>query len=180
MNNKGFLLKRFFCFCVFLSFFSFYAFRATLAVEGGVKMKLSSPDFQPNQMMPSQFTCQGQDINPVLDIADIPDGTKSLVLIMDDPDAPMGTWVHWVVYDMVPQPQIKQGEVPGVQGINSFRRLDYGGPCPPSGTHRYFFKLYALDRMLGLPEGVTKKDVIQAMEGHILDQADLVGLYKKK
>jgi Raf kinase inhibitor-like YbhB/YbcL family protein len=147
---------------------------------GAVEMKLTSPEFGHNQSIPAKFTCQGDDINPALVIEDIPEGTKSLALIVDDPDAPMGTWVHWVVYDIPVSSGIEADSVPGKQGRNDFRRLDYGGPCPPSGTHRYFFKIYALDRELGLAEGISKKDLEKAMQGHILDKVELIGLYKKK
>ena len=147
--------------------------------EGGENMKLTSPAFENNKSIPSKFTCQGEDINPALVIEDIPAGTKSLALIVDDPDAPMGTWVHWVVYDIAPISRIDENSIPGKQGINDFRKKDYGGPCPPSGTHRYFFKIYALGKELGLGEGINKKGLEGAMQGHILDQAELIGLYKK-
>lgn len=142
-------------------------------------MKITSPEFEHNAMIPSQFTCDGEDINPPLIIEDIPPETKSLALIVDDPDAPMGTWVHWVVYDIPVTNQIQEDSIPGKQGMNDFRKKDYGGPCPPSGTHRYFFKLYALDQELNLEEGLSKKDLEDAMEGHILAQAELIGLYKR-
>lgn len=142
-------------------------------------MKISSPEFEHNEMIPSQFTCDGEDINPALIIEDIPPETKSLALIVDDPDAPMGTWVHWVVYDIPVTNQIQEDSAPGKQGMNDFRKKGYGGPCPPSGTHRYFFKLYALDQELNLEEGLRKKNVENAMEGHILAQAELIGLYKR-
>ncbi len=142
-------------------------------------MKISSPEFEHNEMIPSQFTCDGEDINPTLIIEDIPLETKSLALIVDDPDAPMGTWVHWVVYDIPVTNQIQEDSIPGKQGMNDFRKKDYGGPCPPSGTHRYFFKLYALDQELNLDEGLSKRDAENAMEGHILAQAELIGLYKR-
>lgn len=144
------------------------------------KMKLSSPEFEHNGFIPKKFTCQGEDVNPTLVIEDIPDGTKSLALIMDDPDAPMGTWVHWVVFNIPVISRIEENSVPGKQGINDFGRLNYGGPCPPSGTHRYFFKLYALDTELDLGEGITKKELEEAMEGHILQKVELIGLYKKQ
>ncbi len=148
--------------------------------ERGVEMKLTSPSFKDKANIPSKFTCEGEDINPGLDIEDIPDGTKSLALIVDDPDAPMKTWVHWVVYDIAPtQRHIDENSIPGKQGINDFRKENYGGPCPPSGTHRYFFKIYALGKVLGLREGVSKEDLEKAMQGHVLDQAELVGLYKR-
>ena len=143
-------------------------------------MKITSPEFKNNGSIPAKYTCQGQDINPPLLIEGIPEGTKSLALIMDDPDAPMGTWVHWVVYDIPPAGRIAENSVPGTQGTNTSGAFEYGGPCPPSGTHRYFFKVYALDAMLGLKEGVAKKDLEKSMEGHILDKAELMGVYKKK
>ena len=147
---------------------------------GGDPMKLTSSAFQHNQMIPAQFTCEGDDVNPALEIFGVPQQAQSLALIMDDPDAPRGTWVHWVVFDIPVTDQIGEETRPGPQGINDFGRLDYGGPCPPSGTHRYFFKIYALDSQLNLKEGITKADLEKAMKGHILDQAELVGLYKKK
>lgn len=142
-------------------------------------MKLSSPEFEHNQSIPAKFTCQGQDINPALVIEDIPKEAKALGLIVDDPDAPMGTWVHWVVYDIPVTNRIEENNIPGKQGINDFGRKNYGGPCPPSGRHRYLFKIYALDGELGLPEGVSKQDLEEEMSGHILDQAELIGLYEK-
>lgn len=140
-------------------------------------MKLSSKEFGPNQMIPQKFTCKGANINPELLIADLPPETKSLVLIVDDPDAPAGTWVHWVIYDIPPVASIKENSAPGTQGINDFRKNAYGGPCPPSGTHRYFFKAYALDVKLNLPEGQSKAQIEKAIEGHILQKDELVGLF---
>lgn len=143
------------------------------------KMKLTSKEFDHNGPIPKKFTCQGADVNPSLNIENIPEGAKSLALIVDDPDAPMGTWVHWVVFDIPVISEIAQESIPGKQGINDFGRRYWGGPCPPSGTHRYFFKIYALDSELGLEEGVSKEDLEGAMQGHILDQAELIGVYKK-
>ena len=143
------------------------------------KMKLTSPEFEHKGVIPSKFTCQGADVNPALIIEGLPNGVKSLALIVDDPDAPMGIWVHWVVYDIPVIPEIKENSIPGTQGSNDFGRENYGGPCPPSGTHRYFFKLYALDTQLNLPEGISKEDLEKATRGHILDKAELIGLYKK-
>ena len=147
--------------------------------EESASMKLTSTAFENNSTMPSKFTCEGQDINPELKIEGIPAGTKSLALIVDDPDAPMKTWVHWVVYDIPPTEKIAEKSIPGKQGINDFRRTAWGGPCPPSGTHRYFFKIYALDKMLGLDEGISKAALEKVMEGHMLGKAELVGLYKR-
>ena len=142
-------------------------------------MKLTSPAFENNSNVPPEFTCEGKDVNPPLIIENIPAGTKSLALIVDDPDAPMKTWVHWVVYDIEPAGKITQDSFPGKQGINDFGKTDWGGPCPPSGTHRYYFKIYALDKMLGLDEGIDRSELERAMEGHVLARAELVGVYKR-
>ncbi len=150
------------------------------AQQKGGFMNISSPEFKHNEYIPKKFTCQGEDVNPALKIEEVPAEAQSLALIVDDPDAPMDTWVHWVVFDIPVSGRIEENSVPGKQGNNDFGRKDYGGPCPPSGTHRYFFKLYALDTMLGLQQNVTKKELEEAMEGHILDKSELIGLYEKK
>ncbi len=142
-------------------------------------MILKSPEFGHNQSMPAKFTCQGQDINPALTIEGIPAEAKSLALIMDDPDAPMATWIHWVVYNIPLIDSIAEDSVPGVQGKNSWGRNDYGGPCPPSGTHRYFFKLYALDSTLDIGPGTSKRALEEVMKSHIIEQTELIGLYQK-
>lgn len=173
------VIKKFFGFVLVVCLVAVYPVFQT-EIQGGETMKLVSPSFGHNQMIPEKFTCQGEDINPELNIAGIPVETKSLALMMDDPDAPMGTWVHWVVFDIpVATAQIQENSIPGKQGYNDFQRNDYGGPCPPSGTHRYFFKLYALDTILNLKEGIRKQELEKAMEGHILAKAELIGLYKK-
>ncbi|MBI2660123.1 YbhB/YbcL family Raf kinase inhibitor-like protein [Candidatus Woesearchaeota archaeon] len=145
-------------------------------------MKLTSSAFSHNGAIPSEYTCDGDDLSPPLSINDVPSNAKSLVLISDDPDAPVGTWDHWVVFNIpAATKEIQKGTEPnGIGGRNSWGRTGYGGPCPPSGTHRYFFKLYALDTELNLPEGSTKKDVERAMQGHILTNAELMGTYKRK
>lgn len=147
--------------------------------EKGLKMEITSPKFENNQFIPKKYTCQGDDINPPLAIDNIPEGAVSLALIVDDPDAPMGIWVHWVVFDIPVISEIAENSIPGKQGINDFGKKNYGGPCPPSGTHRYFFKIYALDVNLNLRQGIQKRELEGAMQGHILEKADLVGLYKK-
>lgn len=147
--------------------------------EGGDSMKITSPEFESGKYMPAKFTCDGGDINPTLIIEGIPKEAKSLVLIVDDPDAPRGTWVHWVVYDIPIRERIDENSVPGKQGMNDSGGRTYHGPCPPSGTHRYFFKIYALDNVLNLNEGIRKPDLEKAMQGHILDKAELIGLYKR-
>jgi len=144
-------------------------------------MNLTSTTFQNNAPIPSEYTCDGVDLSPPLGISDVPANAKSIVLIMDDPDAPVGTWDHWVVFNIPPSTkEIQKGTEPkGVGGRNSWGRTGYGGPCPPSGTHRYFFKFYSLDTQLNLPEGSTKKELEKAMQGHIIAQAQLMGTYKR-
>ncbi len=146
------------------------------------RLRLSSPAFEHGQPIPSRYTADGEDISPPLVIEGIPPGTKSLVLIMDDPDAPIGLWVHWVVFNIPPDTtKIEEGvEPPGTPGTNSWRRTGYGGPAPPSGTHRYFFRVYALDTVLDLSEGANKRQVEHAMEGHILAMGELMGTYSRK
>lgn len=154
----------------------------TKTIGGNLKMKLTSSAFEHNGAIPSKFTCDGDDTSPPLDIVDVPENAKSLALIMDDPDAPVGTWDHWIVYNIpATVNEIPQGTEPqGIGGKNSWGRIGYGGPCPPSGTHRYFFKLYALDRELDLPEGSSKEELEKAMEGHIIEKTELMGTYEKK
>ena len=143
-------------------------------------MKITSPAFENNTMIPKKFTCQGEDVNPELLINGIPEDANTLALIVDDPDAPGGMWVHWVVFDIPAMSKIHEDSIPGVQGINDFGRKDYGGPCPPSGTHRYFFKIFALDTELNLHEGIGKSELERAMQGHVLEKAEIMGLYKKQ
>ena len=147
--------------------------------KGGETMELKSSEFKDNQFIPAKFSCEGKDINPALIIGDIPQEAKSLALIIDDPDAPMGTWVHWVVFDIPPVSRIEENSIPGRQGVNSAGGRNYHGPCPPFGVHHYFFKIYALDTVLNLKEGISKEQLEKAMQGHILANAQLVGLYKK-
>ncbi len=142
-------------------------------------MKITSPDFENNEKIPVKFTGDGEDINPTLIIEDVPENTESLVLIIDDPDAPVGLWIHWLVWNISPNTmEIKENSIPGVQGENSWGRNNYGGPMPPSGTHRYFFKLHALDTKLDLKNGATKQELEKAMEGHILEKSEFIGLYR--
>jgi Raf kinase inhibitor-like YbhB/YbcL family protein len=142
-------------------------------------MKITSPAFENGKFIPKEYSCQGVGSNPQLLIEGVPAAAKSLVLIVDDPDAPMGTFVHWVVYDIPVVSQIAQDSVPGTQGVNTARQQAYVSPCPPSGVHRYFFRLYALDTELGLAPGAGRAKVEAAMQGHILATAELMGLYKK-
>jgi len=143
-------------------------------------MKITCPAFENNQYMPKKFGCEGEGVNPELNISNIPDGAKSLVLIVDDPDAPSGTFVHWIVFDMPVISRIGENSQPdGKFGITTSGSLDYVSPCPPSGTHRYFFKIYALDILLNLKEGISKGGLEKAMQGHILDKTELVGLFNR-
>jgi Raf kinase inhibitor-like YbhB/YbcL family protein len=143
------------------------------------ELTVRSPAFENNKLILSKYTCDGDNVNPPLIIEGAPEETKSLVLIVDDPDAPMGTWDHWIVWNIPPTSKIEENTVPGTEGINDSRKHSYGGPCPPWGTHRYFFKVYALDTKLDLSSNSRKKDVEKAMQSHILAKGELIGLYQR-
>ena len=151
-------------------------------------MRLTTSSFEPGDDIPRRFTCDGGDISPDLAWSAAPAGTRSFVLVVDDPDAPAGTWVHWVLYDLPAGTRELAAGVPADerlpsgarQGRNDFKRIGYGGPCPPAGSaHRYFFRLYALDAPLALPAGATRAQVARAMEGHVLAEAELMGRYRR-
>lgn len=153
-----------------------------------VGLELRSPAFKEGEYIPSRYSCDSFDYSPPLVWDDVPQGTRSFALICEDPDAPTGIWVHWVIFNIPYQTHSLEESVPkipqlpngAIQGVNDFNRVGYGGPCPPSGKpHRYFFKLYALDTELNLREGVTRNELMKALEGHILDKASLYGLYKR-
>ena len=145
-----------------------------------VEMTLTSPSFGEGKAIPLQFSCDGDNIPPELAWGGIPEGTASLVLIVDDPDAPVGTWDHWLLFDMPSDlVGLPQGGTAGTGGNNSWGQTGYGGPCPPGGTHRYFFKLYALDTILDLPAGSAKSALEAAMDGHILGQVEMMGTYTR-
>lgn len=155
--------------------------------DPGSKMYLKSPSFDHKGMIPAKFTCDGPNYSPALEWGNLPENTASLALICDDPDAPSKVWVHWVIYNIPPEkeklkerlnPQ-KRFENGMLQGINSFGNTGYGGPCPPSGTHRYFFKLYALDIQLDNKPGLTKSELLNKVKGHILEQTGLMGKYRR-
>ena len=148
---------------------------------GGAKMKITSSAFQEGGNIPSKFTCDGADSSPPLQISEVPSGAKSVALIVDDPDAPSGLFTHWTVWNISPQTTtIAEGSGPkGVQGTNDFGKSGYGGPCPPSGTHRYYFKIFALDRELDLPGGAKRSELDAAMKGHVVAQGVLMGRYSR-
>ena len=161
---------------------------STKAKGKKMEIKVTSPAFAEGEMIPAEYTADGRNISPPLEWSDAPEGTKSIALINDDPDAPMGTWVHWVVYNLpadvtsleenvLPEETLSNG---AMQGTTDFGRIGYGGPAPPSGTHRYFFKVYALDTMLDLAAGATKGRVESAMAGHVLAEGQLMGKYKRR
>ena len=154
---------------------------ASFAAEGA-KMKITSSAFQEGGNIPSKFTCDGSDTSPPLQITGVPSEAKSLVLIADDPDAPSGLFTHWLVWNLPPQTNsIAEGSAPkGVHGTNDFGKPDYKGPCPPPGTHRYSFKIYALDRELDLRGGAKRSQLDAAMKGHVVAQGVLVGRYARK
>jgi Raf kinase inhibitor-like YbhB/YbcL family protein len=143
-------------------------------------LNISSPAFQYNGMIPSIYSCEGKNINPSLVIRNVPEEARSLALIMDDPDAPTGTFVHWVSWNMDPSMNIGENREPGVAGKNGKSMNGYTGPCPPNGTHHYHFKIYALNTMLNISINSGKAELERAMEGHVLAQGELVGLYKKQ
>jgi len=154
-----------------------------------MNIQISSTAFAEGQPIPDQYTCAGPDVSPPLTWTNVPTGTKSFALIADDPDAPMGTWVHWVIYNLPPatmslventppSPELPNG---AKQGINDFRQIGYGGPCPPRGKpHHYFFKVYALDTTLNLKSGATKKELLKAMNGHVLAEGRLMGTFQRE
>lgn len=152
---------------------------------GSWAMKISSPAFAHNTLIPSKYTCDGNNISPPLVFNDIPANTKALALIVDDPDAPGGIWTHWMLYNLSPTIKSLPENITTYPsgtliGKNSWQEMAYGGPCPPSDTHRYFFKLYALDEILPLTSGLTNDELVQKMSKHVITQAELVGLYQKQ
>lgn len=144
-------------------------------------MKLTSTAFAEGETIPPRYTCDGPDVSPPLAITGIPEGTAALAVIMDDPDAPRGTWDHWVAYDVPVAAEIPEDAGPlGTMGVNTNGEARYHGPCPPPGVHRYFFRVLALDAPLGLRPGATKRQVLAALEGHVLAEATLMGRYSRR
>ncbi len=175
--------------CLLIAFFLllFYSYQSKAQGGKSMEIKIKSTAFEEGGMIPKKYTCDGMDVSPPLTWASVPEGTKSLALICDDPDAPMGTWVHWVLFNLPGDTKELPENIPpqktlanGVkQGINDFRKIGYGGPCPPGGTHRYYFKLYALGTEINFEAGATKARLLKAMEGHILAEGQLMGKYRR-
>jgi len=151
-------------------------------------MRILSLVFDDNGMIPSEYTCDDADISPPLDWDVVPEGTVSFAIICEDPDAPAGTWTHWVIFNLPGGMRGLEGEKTNekvldngaIQGVNDFGKIGYGGPCPSGGTHRYYFKIYALDKKLDLRIGATKKELLEAMQGHVLGEGQLMGRYRRK
>jgi Raf kinase inhibitor-like YbhB/YbcL family protein len=175
---------------------SFILFSCVIGIHVGaigkesyaMKLNIKSTAFEEGDLIPKQYTCDGADVSPQLSWSQPPEGTMSMVLICDDPDAPMGTWVHWVLYGLSPDtleiteniPDNKEVLGGAKHGINDFRKYGYGGPCPPGGIHRYFFKLYAVDAEVSLNAGATKDEVLGAIKGHVLAEGQLMGRYSRQ
>jgi len=175
-------MKHLYWVLLFLFIFSVSYVSSQEAPKTG-ELKIISPVFEGNGNLPLRYTCDGQNINPPLMIEGVPERARSLVLILDDQDAPRGSFVHWIVWNIDPGiKDIKENSVPSgaVEGTNDFKKRKYGGPCPPKRVHRYAFKLYALDIRLNLEGRSTKADLEKAMKGHILGQVQLITLYKRK
>lgn len=148
---------------------------------------ITSPVFEDGGIIPKKYTCDDLDMSPPIEWSNVPEGTKTISIVCDDPDAPMKTWIHWIIFNIpgdvtgLPEnvPPEKELENGAKQGMNDFHKVGYGGPCPPSGTHRYFFKIYALDITLDLPAGVSKSHLMIAMEGHVISESHLMGTYTR-
>ena len=190
MPKMEITIKKILCLpAIMILFFNFWLLESCDSkTKQGAIIKLNSLAFSDGDIIPDKFTCDGADISPPLEWGLVPENAKSIALICDDPDALMGTWAHWVYFDIpasmksLPE-NITPEENPvngGKQGTNDFGRIGYGGPCPPGGTHRYYFKIYALDTILHLPAGIDKKQLLKTMKGHIIGQAQLMGKYKSK
>lgn len=149
------------------------------STTGQKLLTITSSAFESNGTIPSKYTCDGKDVNPPLQIAQVPPEAKSLAVIVDDPDAPAGIWVHWVMWNIPVTGEIKENDAPGMQGMNDFSKHRYNGPCPPSGVHRYFFKVYALDDVLNIPVSSDKGDLERAMAPHIRAYGELIGRYSR-
>lgn len=152
----------------------------TQQLQTSMTLIITSPAFKMNQNIPARFTCDGEDISPELIFEGVPEGTKSLALVVDDPDAPRGVWTHWTAWNIPPATSgVKENAVPGTEGLNSSGEIGYEGPCPPDREHRYVFTLYALDSLLSLPQGSTKEELLLALTPHIIEKTQLIGRYNR-
>jgi Raf kinase inhibitor-like YbhB/YbcL family protein len=143
------------------------------------ELTVKSPAFENNKLIPSKYTCDGEEVSPPLIVEGVPEKTRSLALIMEDPDAPAGLFIHWLVWNIPPTDKIQENSVPGIEGLNTNKKNSYHGPCPPGGTHRYYFKVYALDTHLNLSAFSEKEVLENAIQNHILAHGELVGLYRR-
>lgn len=180
--------KRFYI--VILMFFPLFYFvnggNKVCSAANKNKIKITSSAFKNGKLIPNKYACDGDDVSPPISWSSVPDGTESIAIITDDPDAPGGTFVHWVIYDIPGDITELSEEISSddaledgtQQGTNDFGNIGYNGPCPPKGTHRYYFKIYALDKETGIDPGATKEDLVNAMKGHILGEGKLMGKYK--
>jgi Raf kinase inhibitor-like YbhB/YbcL family protein len=169
---------------IFICFLPIILFSYALGqeVSKSDQLKISSPAFENDGKIPKKYTCDGSNMNPPLRIENVPSNTKSLALVFDDIDAPRGTYVHWILWNIGPDTrEIKENSVPegAVQGLNDFKKRHYGGPCPPGRAHKYVFRIYALDTLLKLNPNLTKRDLEKAMEDHVISRAQLMGVYKR-
>lgn len=153
---------------------------ATETVTVVTQLTITSPAFTDGGPIPSQYTCEGKGVNPALQIGTIPDKAQCLALIIEDPDATRGLFTHWVMWNIPIISRIEENSAPGVQGANGYGRNQYAGPCPPSGTHRYYFRVYALGRKLDLPEGASKEDLVTAMKDYVIATGEIMGRYEKQ
>lgn len=150
-----------------------------MTVKTKTELTINSVAFSQDGHIPKKYSCEGENINPPLEVKGIPEGTKTLAIIMEDPDTKQGVFDHWLVWNIPTNEPIAENSVPGISGNNSYNKTGYAAPCPPSGSHRYFFKVYALDASLDLPVGSNKQELQQAMQGHILASGEIMGHYKK-
>jgi Raf kinase inhibitor-like YbhB/YbcL family protein len=187
MRNTKMLKNHYFIIILFIFLCSFKINNKPY-ISGGKQMEITSSAFNEGSMIPAKYTCDDIDISPPLKWSNTPERTKAFSIICDDPDAPAGTWVHWVLYNLPADTNELSEDIPAVellpngakQGRNDFRRIGYGGPCPPGGIHRYYFKIYALAEKLNLESGVTKSELLKAMAGKVLSEAQLMGRYKRQ
>lgn len=186
-HSRGAVVRAALISMIYLSAAGYAAGQNEIKEGSSMAMQVASPAFDHQTSIPIKYTCRGRDVSPPLEWSDVPAGVKSYALIVDDPDAPMGTWVHWVVFNIPastrslsenvpPGPRLEDGSI---QGVGSAGRNGYQGPCPPSGRHRYYFKIYALDTALDLPQSANKNAVVAAMQGHVLAQGQLMGYFSK-